>query len=283
MRRRRALRTRGCQQCLTFRLGRGHGHAYCPRFGARLAERGESTLGVGVRDRVCRSHEPESQGSPRPGTYQPARLRPASARPLHVLVRGAQAAEGRGVPSHAGTLDAANRFDDQRHPRWKDNSLRVNARGPRLTRRTGKPGRAVCKSAQPFACSKHANWAAHGSPSAMKGSTAYLRQARKFVARNADRGVPAGEAPMEQLRACRWLITPELADRCGRRRSSQRAVGSGNGSGTSSRTRSPTGEGPVSKTEGRRFEPCRPCPAPPGEKPAFQPVSRQARRLHGAS
>ena len=35
--------------------------------------------------------------------------------------------------------------------------------------------------------------------------------------------------------------------------------GAGDGSGTSSRTRSPTGEGPVSKADGRRFEPCRPC------------------------
>ena len=174
-RRRRALCTHGCHQCLAFRLGRGHGRAYCPRSGARLAERGESTLGGGVRDRVRRGHEPQRQGSPRPGTYQPARLRPSSARPLHVLVRGAHAAEARGVPPHASTLDAAGGFDHQHHPRWQNNSLRVNARGPRLTRRTGKPGRAVYDSAQPFACSTRATWAAYGSASAMNGSTAYLR------------------------------------------------------------------------------------------------------------
>jgi hypothetical protein len=39
-----------------------------------------------------------------------------------------------------------------------------------------------------------------------------------------------------------------------------RWFGSGNGSGTSSRPHSLTGEDTVSKTEGRRFEPCRPCP-----------------------
>ena len=97
------------------------------------------------RSSRSRSSRPrtERQGSPRPGTYQPARLRPSSARPLHVLVRGAHAAEARGVPPHASTLDAAGGFDHQHHPRWQNNSLRVNARGPRLTRRTGKPGRAV--------------------------------------------------------------------------------------------------------------------------------------------